>query len=384
MNLWREESASLDTAGRAVTVCLAGDVMSGRGIDQILAHPSSPELYEPYMRSAQGYVALAESANGAIPRAAGPDYIWGDGLEVLAAVAPDRKVINLETAVTAHDVPWPGKEIHYRMHPRNIGCITSAGIDCCVLANNHVMDWGREGLAETLRALEGEGMVHPGAGHDSRQACEPGIMELAGGGRLLVFALGSPTSGIPERWTATRERSGVCYLESLSRSCLDAVAERIREARSPGDRVIVSIHWGSNWGYGVPEKQRAFAHGLIDEAHVDCVHGHSSHHPRGIEIHRNRPILYGCGDLINDYEGIRGYERYRGDLSLLYFVTLDEETGRLLQLRMAPMQIRRFRLHHPSPQDRRWLCDTLEAAGEPYGTAVELEDNGMLRVGWGR
>ena len=104
----REESAS-------VTLFLCGDVMTGRGIDQILPHPGKPDLYESYMRSALGYVQIAEQATGSIRRPVDYPYIWGDALTVLEHVRPQARIINLETAVTASGDAWPGKDIHYRM-----------------------------------------------------------------------------------------------------------------------------------------------------------------------------------------------------------------------------------------------------------------------------
>jgi poly-gamma-glutamate synthesis protein (capsule biosynthesis protein) len=89
------------------------------------------------------------------------------------------------------------------------------------------------------------------------------------------------------------------------------------------------------------------------------VHGHSSHHPKGIEIYRGRLILYGCGDYLNDYEGIEGHERYRGDLVLMYFPTLDP-AGRLVTLRMVPLRLRKFRLERATRADAAWLKATLE------------------------
>lgn len=71
---------------------------------------------------------------------------------------PDVKVINLETSITAGGDPWPNKGIHYRMHPRNVEVIQSAGVDCCILANNHVMDWGHAGLNDTLKTLTAAGI----------------------------------------------------------------------------------------------------------------------------------------------------------------------------------------------------------------------------------
>jgi poly-gamma-glutamate synthesis protein (capsule biosynthesis protein) len=105
------------------------------------------------------------------------------------------------------------------------------------------------------------------------------------------------------------------------------LVDRVRREKRPGDVVLRSIHWGSNWGYDVTDDQVRFAHRLVDGG-VDLVHGHSSHHPRPIEVHRGKLVLYGCGDLINDYDGISGHEEFRPDLRLLYFAALEPPPGR--------------------------------------------------------
>lgn len=157
------------------TLLLAGDVMTGRGIDQVLEHPGSPALYEGWVRDARDYVRLAEQANGPIPAPVADGYLWGDALAAIARIAPDAHVVNLETAVTAGGTPWPGKGIHYRMHPANTGCLTVAGVDACTLANNHVLDWGALGLADTLHALKQAGVHCCGAGLDGAQARAPAV-----------------------------------------------------------------------------------------------------------------------------------------------------------------------------------------------------------------
>ncbi|MFP4088181.1 MAG: CapA family protein, partial [Desulfobacteraceae bacterium] len=124
---------------------MCGDVMTGRGIDQILPHPGDPVLYEPYVRDARRYVALAEEANGPIPHPVAFDYIWGDAIAEMERMNPDLRLINLETSVTTSDDYWKGKGINYRMHPKNIPCITAAKIDFCALSNNHTLDWGYAG-----------------------------------------------------------------------------------------------------------------------------------------------------------------------------------------------------------------------------------------------
>ena len=135
------------------TLFLSGDVMTGRGIDQLLPHPCDPVLYESYVRDARVYVELGERANGPVERPVDPSYIWGSMLEELERAAPAARVVNLETSVTAGGWPWPDKSIHYRMSPANVACLTAARLDCCVLANNHSLDWGLEGLTDTLSTL---------------------------------------------------------------------------------------------------------------------------------------------------------------------------------------------------------------------------------------
>lgn len=364
------------------TLFLAGDIMTGRGIDQILPHPGASRLHERYLNSALSYVDLAQRASGPIPRPAGFSYIWGDGLDALRLGAPDARIVNLETAITVSDAPWPGKGIHYRMHPANVGCLVAAHIDCCALANNHVLDWGYMGLAETLGALRAAGISSAGAGADLAQARAPATIELGERGRVLVFAMGMQSSGVPPDWVAAPHRAGVDLLPDLSEQTLAGVAERIAAVRRPGDLVVASIHWGSNWGYDIPHEHQRFARGLVEHARVDVVHGHSSHHPRALEVFRERLILYGCGDLINDYEGIEGHADYRGDLGLMYFAALDSRSGRLMRLSMAPMQMRRFRLTRPAASDTQWLARTLDREAERFGARVHTGADGWLKLDW--
>ena len=351
--------------------------MTGRGIDQVLPHPGAPRLYEPYMDSALGYVEIAERRSGRIERPVEPRYVWGDALEALERERPDARIVNLETAVTAAEDPWPGKGIHYRMHPLNTPCLSAARIDCCVLANNHVLDWGYRGLEETLETLQRARIATAGAGADADAAAAPATIELASGGRVLVFAYGLESAGVPREWAAAKSRPGVALIDDLSNAAAEAVATSVAAQRRTGDVVVVSLHWGGNWGYQVSQAERAFARRLIDCGAADVVHGHSSHHPKGIELYRERPILYGCGDFLNDYEGIGGHERFRPDLSLMYFASFDA-AARLERLALAPMRIRRFRLERAAERDARWLQRELERESRRFGTRVQMLSPGVL------
>jgi poly-gamma-glutamate synthesis protein (capsule biosynthesis protein) len=189
----------------------------------------------------------------------------------------------------------------------------------------------------------------------------------------------STSAGVPHDWGATSVRPGVHLLPNLSESSVSGLAELIERHKQARDVVIVSIHWGSNWGYVITDEQRHFAHGLIERAGVSIVHGHSSHHPRGIEIHAGRLVLYGCGDFINDYEGIGGYEEFRGDLTAMYFADVDPATGKLVDLHVTPLQIRGFSLNPPLSADIDWLAHTLDRESGKLGTRITRMD-GALRL----
>ncbi len=363
-----------------MTLFLAGDVMTGRGIDQALPHPCEPQLYEDYVTSAVDYLALAEAANGPIPRPVDFTYVWGDALAELDRRAPALRLINLETAVTTSPDPEP-KGINYKMNPRNVPVLTAARIDCCILANNHVLDWGMRGLEETLDSLAGAGIATAGAGRSLDEAAAPALLPVPGG-RVVVFAFGTPSSGVPRAWAAAAERPGVNFLAELGDGTLDTIAATVRANRLAGDFVIVSLHWGGNWGYEIPRDRVSFARGLIDRAGVDLVFGHSAHHRQAIDVHSGKLILYGVGDFLNDYEGIRGYEAYRDDLVLMYLPTVRQSDGVLERLDMVPMQIRKFRLNRAMPADAAWLADVLSRAGRRFGSRVRRAADDALTLEW--
>ena len=365
-----------------ISIFMCGDVMTGRGIDQILPHPVAPRIYEPFVTDARRYVELAEKMNGPIPRPVAFDYIWGEALDAFKRLRPDVKIVNLETSVTTCDRYWQGKGINYRMHPANFPAITAAGIDVCALANNHVLDWGYRGLVETLRTLEESGMKFAGAGKDGLSAARPATVAVPGKGRVHVFSFGDVSSGIPAKWTAGENQPGVDLLPDLTGKTARMIGERVRRVKGPGDVVVASIHWGGNWGFEIPAEQRRFARRLIDVSGMDIVHGHSSHHVKGIEVYREKLIIYGCGDFLSDYEGIGGYEAYRGDLGLMYFAYVNPLNGRLKELRLIPTRVRRVQITKASTGDARRLRDTLNREGELFGNHVEEGEDQSLVLAW--
>ena len=403
-------------------VFLCGDVMTGRGIDQILRRPSEPTIYEPVVRDARDYVALAERMHGPIDRGVDGSYVWGDALDLWREYAAGLYVMNLETSVTRSARPWPEKGIHYRMHPANAHMLrlpadavsvpgsarTAAGL-CYTLANNHVMDFGRAGLLETLDVLEDTACGRCGAGRTGEEAGAPFRLEPGGDGAgttrsdamahraapgAAVFGVGLGDSGIPPEWAATpragsrktgagvghgdpdtrQSSAGVHLIDRLGRSAVERETARIAGLRREGELAVVSVHWGGNWGWNVPQAHRAFAHALIDRAGVSIIHGHSSHHVKCFEVYHGGLILYGCGDFVTDYEGIPGHDAYRPDLSLMYFADIDFGDGSLRALRMVPMRTVGFSLRRAGEPDLQWVARILNRDGAPFGTRVEARD----------
>lgn len=258
-------------------------------------------------------------------RERGPDY-------PLEAVAPrfreaDLAIVNLECAVTANPARWSGPEkaFYFRADPSAAGALARAGIGAASLANNHALDYGREGLIESLELLAHEGIVAFGAGRNLEQATQPKILRV---GDHHVALLGFTDH--PEEFAARPHRAGVAFLD-LERQWDESVAEvrkGVERSRVAGaDVVIVSLHWGPNFD-GEPDAARIrFAHATMD-AGADVLFGHSAHELQGIEVYHGRPILYGAGDLVDDYwVGDR-----ENDRTLVYTLTFEGKRPHRLEL----------------------------------------------------
>jgi len=353
--------------------------MTGRGIDQIFPHSVDPKLYESYVKDARQYRDLAEHKNGRIPYPVFFQYIWGDALAVWREMSPVVKIINLETCLTVHDQPWMGKGINYRMHPNNIKILTVAGIDVCSLSNNHIMDWERHGLDETIKTLQGADIIFTGAGKNQEEAENPGIIPFDPY-RIIVLSYGLESSGIPPSWAAQKQLSGINLLPAKLSTAVDLIKEQVNRIKQKNDIIVFSVHWGENWGYDIPLEHSELAHQLIDLAGVDIILGHSVHHPVGFDVYQGKLILYGAGDFINDYEGIGGYEEYRGDLSLMYFPEVNPMSGALISMKIVPMEVKNFRLNHCSRSDALWLSEMLNREGKQLGTGVKCNPDNTMDV----
>lgn len=328
--------------------------MTGRTIDQLFPTHNADDFGKPGNVPAAQYRAWSAACNGELQTPVRHDYIWGEVLAILDNAQPDFRLVNLETAITRHD-SWEKKAFNFRMHPDNMPCLSVAKLDCCILANNHVLDFGRAGLVETIESLAHSGIGYAGAGRNTEEAQQAFVRELPDGKRLLVYSWGSVDSGIRPHWQAGPASPGVNFVPDFAEKTARKMVEQVQSFRRSGDITIASIHWGENWVMGIPPQHRQLARFLIDHAGVDIVHGHSSHHLLGMEIYKGKLILFGCGDLINDYEGKPKFQRMRPSLGALFFADIDATTGNLKSLNLTPVKRRRFRLETPSREESNWL-----------------------------
>ena len=180
MSIFAEQFPTAAMTRETARIFLRGDVMTGRGIDQILPHPCAPLLHENYVKSARDYVRLAEQVSGRIPRAVKFSYNWGAALQELTREQPDARIINLETSITRRGAFVP-KGINYRMGPENAVCLVSADVDCWVLANNHILDWAILGFSTRWKvwSVRGSSRQEPGLTSIKRAPRPPWIFPVA-------------------------------------------------------------------------------------------------------------------------------------------------------------------------------------------------------------
>ena len=254
-----------------------------------------------------------------------PESPWGNTLKVLKLSS--LNVVNLETSVTTHPVPWPDKLFNYRMHPANISALHAAGITYVSLANNHTLDFGVEGLVETVETLSSNNIQFAGAGRSPAEAQRPATVPLTlwhgsesypSNHTVDIFS----ASDHPRDWGSVPSFHLIDYTAKTKARLKDLVTRHSNVQSQPSSIRIFSVHWGPNYSWQPSAEIRDMAHFLVDECGIDIVHGHSSHHVQGIERYGGKLIIYGCGDFVDDYALT---PEYRNDLSAIWRVTLEEE-----------------------------------------------------------
>lgn len=239
------------------TILFAGDVMLSRGVRTMIArHGNNPAF--PFARIAS------------------------------STLAADILIGNLEGPISARGEDW-GNPISFRAHPNVVDGLLSAGFDVLGLANNHIMDWGRTALSDTVSLLESAGIGTVGAGRNTAEANEPLIIN-AKGGRIALLGY---TSLLPQSFEAKDATPGTSHFEASS------IADAIRAAKTDADIVVVLMHWGEEYRAHSTAAQRDIGHALID-AGADLVVGTHPHVTEEVERYGNGWIAYSLGNFVFD------------------------------------------------------------------------------------
>jgi poly-gamma-glutamate capsule biosynthesis protein CapA/YwtB (metallophosphatase superfamily) len=280
-------------------------------------------------------------------------YPWGDLLPVLESA--DLLLANLECALTDRTERWTDggyKPFYFHANPQHaVNALVAGRVGFVSLANNHIGDFGWEGMQDTLAALDRAGIAHAGAGTDRADAHEPARI-VRHSARLSVLAF----ADYPAEWRATATSPGMNYTPvSLDPEDFTEVARQIAAARERADCVIFSIHWGPNMRAWPSQEFRAFARAVID-AGADIFWGHSAHVVQGVEFHHGHPILYDTGDLVDDYAVD---PHLRNDLSALFLVRVRPPVVESVEV--VPVQIADMQVHLASGREREWFVHRFRA-----------------------
>eukprot|EP01084_Bolivina_argentea_P164199 285495_1 len=385
-----------------VRILLAGDVMFGYGIDQILEYQVKVGSTKVPKSQFERFYRLDQQQDLQLPPieiTSQPNYIWGDMIQSLEYYHPDIKILNIEGSITTSNEYWPNKPFRFRMmHPKNIYVLNEINHDkrlVCTLANNHVIDWGYKGLNETFQTLTKNNITFCGIGPNIDIAWKPSVIELSEdkNSRIFVFGVGSVRSGCPSQWAATTNRSGIAmmnpsdssndYIKFIMKTVKIHIENYIKGKKVKKNIIILSIHWGPNWSWIFPDKYRQFAHALIDyndknnDIGIDLIHGHSSHHIMGIEIYKNKAIFYGIGDTLDNY-GVKiihpNNYRYNATLGFLYFVDLNVTTGNVNNIILKGTQIKNKQIIYAQNESLIWLQYTMKRLCEQLNVTLYINE----------
>jgi poly-gamma-glutamate synthesis protein (capsule biosynthesis protein) len=330
-----------------VTIGLTGDVMLGRGVDRVQRTEGRP-----------------------------PTAVWGDLHARLRGV--DALLVNLECCLSTRGTPWRHTyhPYHFRADPSwAVPALRAAGVDCCSLANNHVLDFGREAFLDTLDALDEAEIARVGAARTEAAAWRPARV-AADDLDVWVVAF---TDNTPE-FAAEGDEPGTARVEidpddpsvrRRVRRALDAAGER------DPDLLVASLHWGPNMVEHPPDRFRRFARWLVD-AGVDLLYGHSAHVFQGIELYDGAPILYDVGDFVDDYAVDSGLRNDRG-----FFVEVDVDPGKggtratIRTVRLLPIEIGDCTVHRATGDVAEWCRRQMRSRSASFGTSFEREGPGL-------
>lgn len=253
-----------------------------------------------------------------------PHHVWGNAIRSWRN--SDLFIVNLETTITDSTKATP-KTFNYKLSPQ-FGDVLSAGkIGFASLANNHILDFGVEGLNDTVSILNSMHIGHAGAGI-LRRARQPAIIKF--GDMSIAFISAADHYA---HWAATSTQPGIWYVDIENRDW-EHVLRNVYNLKQVVDIVIVSLHWGPNWQEVVDDNRQVFAKHLV-KAGADIIHGHSAHHLQRAERIGDSIVFYSLGGLIDDYAVD---ENFRSNVGTVAKIIVGKRTG-IYDVKMIPTKI---------------------------------------------
>jgi poly-gamma-glutamate synthesis protein (capsule biosynthesis protein) len=308
-----------------------------------------------------GDVMLGRLVNEAL-RSRPPEFPWGDVVSLFHS--SDWRFCNLE-CVVSDLVPdrLPPKTFHFRSDARNVAVLQAAGVDAVSCANNHGLDFGRGAMLDMLRILEDAGIAHAGAGSNLEEARRPALTTTRGGTRVALIAC---TDNQPD-WAAGALKPGVFFVPAdVDLADASGLLGLVDKTRRVADLVVVSLHWGANWGYEPEAGHRELARALV-ELGAGVVFGHSCHVFRGVEVYREAPIVYSAADFVDDY-AIDPVDR--NDWS---FVHLVETWPGNRRLRLRPTMIENMHARLAHGAEATAIISRMSGLCNRLGTRLRVE-----------
>lgn len=348
------------------------------GVAGCVGTPRHPEKRSTSNRSGDVHIGLVGDVmlgRGVTDRWIDADHegVWGSTLDRLQSL--DGLVANLECVISDGGERWPDKTYYFRADPEFArAALSAADTSVCALGNNHILDFGEEGLVDTMDHLDDIGVDHAGAGRNRHAAIEPAITEIGG----LTVA----TISLTDRWEAFAagpDTPGSAFTPldpTVSETRAMVQSALIRAERHDPDLVVASLHWGPNWETTPTDHHEAFGRWLVDEG-VDVVHGHSAHVLQGVELYRGSPIIYDAGDFVDDYVDMEDVYNKR---SALFELHVDDGDLDALSIRPTRIVDRQARL--ADGDVAAWVRETIRDRSAPYGTTVD-EDGIGARIALG-
>lgn len=320
-----------------IKIALVGDVMLGRLVNQMLK--------------------VSDAA-----------YPWGDTLSILHGA--DLRICNLECVLSDVGQPWSAtpKIFHFRSDEKNVHTLQVAEINVVSLANNHVLDYDEQALLRMFEVLRAGKIRYAGAGKNAQEASRPVVYQVKGW-RIGFFAF---TDNEPQ-WEAKEQRPGVFFVPTeVEDHRARQLFTHLQQWRRKLDFLIVSAHWGPNWGYDPPQDHVVFARAIV-ESGADLVFGHSGHIFRGIEVYHGRPIIYCAGDFIDDYAVD---EIERNDESFIFVLEIDRNKHRRIYL--YPTYIQNCQANMAMDHSKSAILSKMQKLCKTLGTHLTCDSDHAL------